>query len=431
MRRTVMAVLVLGLMGGALSCSLLLDVDALQEGTGAVGADAGDDASAGMGGSAGGGGSAGAGGSDTGGTSGGGGAGGGGPAGAGGDAGVTEIGLDELAAALAEASCANLNACAGPLAELVYHEDDCESLLTTLLEDTTVAAVKRSVTDGAITYDATAAAQCVREFLEGALKDPPECANLQEALETCRSALGDLAQAGEDCAHYYECASGHYCDSEGACPGKCTSKRGSGEACDSDGQCQMGMSCVTGGPDGGLLEGHCEAWAETGEACGLGKPPCHLGDYCVDNKCLPVSGAFVVKEGFTCYSNGLLCEPGLSCQFNGLPFLSAGSCVAPIAATGECSVGLPESCADGLYCTWGQANPKCVGLPTENQACASSTVQTLGISLPCASGLACVNAVCLPRKRMGEPCVGDTQCWTGLCAGADAGVGACELPACL
>lgn len=407
--------------GMTASCSMLLDVDSLQKGTGAGGAgvDGGEDASAGSGGTAGQDGGGGAGGA----------AGESGTGGAGGaDAGPAEVPLSELGDALAQAACANLRACAGPLAELWYHEDSCEAFLGATLQDTFVAAIARSVEQGPFTYDAAKGAECVKNLLEGAALEPPQCADLQKGLDDCRAAVGNLAAAGGGCTHYYECQAGNYCDTTTTCPGTCKPVVQADGVCSKSEQCALGLTCMK--PVAG--DGTCQPYTPTDGDCGQGKPDCELGDYCVSNKCLPVADAFVMKAGYECYSNGLFCETPLSCGFNGIPLLSKGTCAEPIGAAQPCVVGIPEACDTGLYCTYGQAvEPQCAALPGLNQACAKATVQTLGISPPCVAGLACVNDICLPRKRLGEECAGDTQCYSGRCTGADAGTGECELPPCL
>ncbi len=409
---------------GSASCSMLLDVDSLQKGTGQAGSsgDAGTDASAGSAGASGTGGSGGASGAA-------GSAGQGGAAGVGGDAGPATLPLDKLGAALAAAACADMKACAGPLAELVYHEDDCEAFMRATLEDTVVAAIQRAVDHGPLSYDAQKAAQCVEQLAAAAAKTPPQCADLQKGFDDCRAALGNLGGDGASCTNYYECEHGYYCENDTKCPGTCTAFKAAGDTCTKAEQCAVGLTCVK--PLVG--DGTCQAYVPTHGDCGQGLPPCATGDYCVNNKCLPLADAFTAKTGFECYSNSVMCDPSLSCNFNGIPFLSKGTCKAPIDVGQSCVVGVPEACDTGLYCTYGSGTgqPQCVALPGPDQACASATVQTLGISPPCKAGLACVNGICLPRKGMGENCRGDTQCYSGLCSGADAGTGTCELPDCL
>jgi|GEM_PF-5427815 len=403
---------------GVSSCSLLLDTDALQKGTGyGEVADAGGGESAGSGG----GDTGGAAGSDAGGS---GGSATGGSAG--GDAGAG-LPIGEFGQALAHAICVNLVACGGPLAEFAYHEEDCDAYLAAVLDDTTVGAIRRSVDQGKLTYDAAKAATCVQHLLEGGTQSPPRCADLAKGLEECRDALGGRSGPGGACSSYYDCESGHYCDVETSCPGICRAFVQFGGTCTKPEQCGPDLTCVTG-----LVgDGTCQSYTPSYGDCGDSKPPCVPGDYCFDKKCLPVRDAFTVKSGFACYKNGLLCENGLSCMFEGLPFLSAATCMAPLGAGDTCGVGVPEACATGLYCSYGSADPKCLALPTENQACAKATVQTFGISPACAAGLACVHDICLPRRRLAEACSGDTQCYSGYCAGADAGTGQCELRACL
>ena len=153
--------------------------------------------------------------------------------------------------------------------------------------------------------------------------------------------------------------------------------------------------------------------------CGQGEN-CVSGALCITGKCRRVSDLFTLAETFTCFSNGLLCQRGLDCEFSVLPFFSMGSCVKEKNALDACKIALPDECPKDTYCSAniGNAGGQCVATPVENQKCATDFEQAVGVAAPCKAGFGCVNGICKPMRQLGQPCEINTQCYSGACVGA-------------
>jgi hypothetical protein len=403
----------------AVSCGFTLDFDALQK--------VKPDASVvpGAGGTAGGNGTAGT----------------AGIAGAGGAAGVP---LDQLASALATAACANINACYVSAVRVLIHDEDCQTLFTNQIEETTVVPIRQSVDRGTITYDPAAAAECVANLVRGTQQSPPECANVNALLENCKLALGNLAAADQPCGQSVECKSGLLCGLNSGCPGTCRPFAPTGAACQRDAECDptQGLYCRQlaadgGAPDAGTTDagtpGTCQPYVPLGDTCAQ-QDKCVPGGFCVNGTCRRISDLFTLADGFDCYYNNLLCRAGLACEFTGLPLvplLSTATCVGENQPLGSCRVALPGECPKDYYCnaTLLSLVGQCVATPTENQACASALEQPV-ISAPCHAGLACVNGICKSMRHLGEVCAADAQCYSGACRPeSEAGL-VCVTPGC-
>ncbi len=368
----------------------------------------------------------------------------GGTAGANGGGGAAGVPLAELASTLATAECANLNACYVSAIRLIIHDEDCQSLFTSVIEDQTVAPIRQSVASGRVTYDPVKAAECVANLTRGTQQSPPVCANVNALLEDCKNALGNLGAADQSCGRNVECQRGLHCRLDGSCPGTCVPFRQVSEACQQDAQCDptQGLYCQKLGGDAGVPEagtadagtpGSCQKYVAINAAC-TSQDQCVPGALCVNNVCRRLTELFTLAETYACFGNNLLCNPGLSCEFSGIPLLSAATCVAPKAATTDCRLALPDECPRDYYCNanWLNLAPgKCVASPTQDAPCATDAEQSAGLSAPCHSGLACVNGLCKPLRHLGEACEADAQCYSGACrAGSEAGGPVCVTPGC-
>lgn len=387
------------LFGLATSCAFLLDFDELQsDGTDAA---AGGSSTGGTAGSS----SGGSSGSGTGGVS-----------GAAGSGGVPDqIPLDALAEAITATSCQLFSNCYGPAVEVVSQGIPCEQYFLPFLADSVLAPILQSVNDGVITYDPSAGAACVKSIFDAANSDPPACANFDKLVESCKSAFGGLSQVNQPCDHRFECDTGMYCDLASCPTATCKELGAVGSTCVTNAACNPVEDLYCKIPSG-QTTGTCEKYIMSDAACGLGDT-CQPGTYCLESKCARIAKLFTLDEPQTCYSNSLLCNPGLACEFNNLPFLSAGTCKAAKNPAQACHIALPEECPTGHYCTSSLLNEQgtCQILPAETETCAKSGVQTIGLRGPCQPGLACVNDVCAPYATLGQPCSGHAQCYSGAC----------------
>jgi hypothetical protein len=106
------------------------------------------------------------------------------------------------------------------------------------------------------------------------------------------------------------------------------------------------------------------------------------------------------KEGEACDPLTDLCEAGTQCSHAGDP--PTLICVRQPGAGESCTIG----CDVGLYCD--PTSKVCGGPPGEGQPCAFVP----GVPR-CASGLACVDATCVPALPEGAPCGNDSECGVG------------------
>src|SRR5262249_52375773 len=149
----------------------------------------------------------------------------------------------------------------------------------------------------------------------------------------------------------------------------------------------------------------CQPFVAVNADCVQGQS-CVPGALCLDKKCRRVSDLFTAAEGFACYTTGSLCQRGLDCEFNGLPFLSAGTCVQEKHPLDACKLALPDECPKDTYCSANGFNTggKCLATPIENMPCATDFEQTIGTAAPCKAGHTCVNGICKPTRQLNEPC---------------------------
>jgi hypothetical protein len=255
------------------------------------------------------------------------------------------------------------------------------------------------------------------KLVDGTHQSPPSCGDFNAIVEGCKSMLGKLHGAGQPCGHRYECAAGFMCDNAN-CPGMCKRFAQVGAMCMADADCdpQASLYCHKSPDAGAAGPGLCQPLVAANADCGQGDN-CVPGALCIVGKCRRVSDLFIVAETFGCYSNGFLCQRGLDCEFNGLPFLSMGTCVNEKQPLDACKIALPDECPKDTYCSSNAFNAggKCLATPVENQQCASDFEQNIGVAAPCKATLSCVNGICKPMRRLGEPCEVHTQCYSGAC----------------
>jgi hypothetical protein len=360
--------------------------------------------------------------------------------------------LDALAPRLAQAVCTNLTACYSSLTELFVHDQDCEVHFTNALADQTVAPIRRSVTRGTITYDPAAAAGCVRDLSRGAELSPPDCANINLAIENCKRAFGNLAAQGEPCQQRFDCQHGLACDLRNSCPGTCRPLAQKDERCLENGDCDPDQQLYCqklannpdagapasdagsgqGGSDAGTAPGTCQPYLGINQRCVENQDECVPGALCIGAICRRVTDVFTLSEGLNCYGNGLLCNPGLSCEFSWIPRFSAAQCVAEKQLLDPCKLGFPSECPPRSYCTSDAFNSggQCVATPGENQPCAAAPEQTSGVSAACLPGLTCLSGICRPLQNLDQPCEAPSQCYSGLCQAGPGGGLVCVPPGC-
>ena len=374
----------------------------------------------------------------------------GGSGGAGGSAGAagaadaagaarTGVPIGQIASEIAGALCDNVAACYGAGVEIVWQGADCKQTNTDLFQDLFVDAIEQSVKAGTITYDPSLAADCVAELAKASTDAGFKCLDVGKVAEKCKSALGKLGTANATCAHSLECQENLFCDTAAQCPGKCTAFLGTNAPCADSTLCGVGLTCFipvsldAGASDAGTTPmGTCQPYVQKDSSCGIGTTPdCEPGTLCVAGTCKTATGMFTGAAGFSCYSTGSLCQAGLACEFQGLPYLSNGICKADKAQS-ACRLALPDGCGPNAYCgaSYINAVSTCSVLPATNEACAAKAAQTLGLAPACQAGLSCTQGVCKNPLRVGDVCKFHDQCLTGYCKpdDADAAAGDAGVP---
>lgn len=314
--------------------------------------------------------------------------------------------------AFADEICAWLERCGtDELVELGLNED-CRPYIARQFEDQTLAALAPALAAGTVGFDPARSQACLQGF--AAL----DCAtDLTMLGRLCDEAFVGLAPAGGACTIDDECGAGQFCAIAGACPGSCSPRGAQGAACDAEAllSCADGLFCV---------RGTCQPPNGQGQPCGENFPPCAGGLGCDaelgadEGTCEPIDDR-QVGEGQTCGFNGPFCQGGLSCVLSGFELV----CRTPVGAGEVCSIGFPEHCQPGLYCSGVNLDifdfeGTCAPVPALGQPCADGALFEV-----CGRGAVCDARMCRARARNGEPCGIDTTCYSGRC---DAGT--CAAP---
>jgi hypothetical protein len=257
---------------------------------------------------------------------------------------------------------------------VLYLDEDCNRSSESLIGNTIVAAVQRSVEEGTIVYDPSGLPACIEAYSELG------CEEVTVGFpEECKQALKGLAEEGETCAHALECDAGFYCGP--TC--QCTRPAAEGEACFVTAQCEAGLSCFMGA---------CAPLGGEGDPCGAGvAPDCLTGFICVTadekaavaGRCFSGEDLFLRREGDDCNALGdppTLCDEGLAC-----PVALFSKCVPTAPPGGACQLAFPDMCPANEYCSSGT----CVPLPGPGEACATGIV----VKRPCSAYSRCVNNV--------------------------------------
>jgi len=332
--------------------------------------------------------------------------------------------LEDVPARFADGLCSQLEACAGPFADLYLQGADCRQTFTRSTQDSVLPLWQAAIANGTLVYDGHQLDACLT-----ALTDT-SCGSLaQRDLDVCDQVFQGQVPAGGSCHVEAECEGARYCQTT-TCPGSCTNRKAQGTACTDDSECVSGLNC-----DGDL--GTCERPRDAGESCGGGTlPSCGLPSLCLGanadtgttGTCRPISEALTAAVGETCDPGaGTLCVDGVSCALVAYDTTTSAlswSCVAGYAAGAACKLALPDACPDGQICDadparTGSLDGTCVPLPTAGQPCRSVA------GSQCASGLVCDDTTCVTPGRLGATCVTSAGCASGMCT-----AGLCVAPTC-
>ena len=226
-----------------------------------------------------------------------------------------------------------------------------------------------------------------------------ECPHDLECIDSVcseRRALGASCQSSGECAPELSCRGG-------ACKPRFNSLA-LGDACENDGACSEGLRC---------FEGVCAPLAGQGEACDWIEG-CADGLTCISDQCVPLrQQGQSCEDGFECLSTltcvGQQCVPrrdqGDTCRDSSDCIdefvCHQATCVLPLGAGEEC-YGY-DSCQVGTSCEG--ARDVCLPLQGTGQPCGHDS-QCEGL---------CIEGRCGPKRALGEACLYDTECASGMC----------------
>jgi len=191
----------------------------------------------------------------------------------------------------------------------------------------------------------------------------------------CRPQPGTLAD-GAACANSNQCQSA-FCSIGVSSCGTCVTPALAGAVCDSSKPCALGLSCVNS---------KCAAAADSGQACGSGKPACQTGLYCQSSVCAPQLAA------------GTPCDPAsLVAQCNPLLGLSCNSTTRTCQASQVVGAGqacgttgtTTVLCSGGGTCSGTGTSRKCAVAAKDGQSCGVAAGNA-----SCESPATCVSGVC-------------------------------------
>ncbi|MFI5308098.1 MAG: hypothetical protein ACHQ53_12135 [Polyangiales bacterium] len=331
----------------------------------------------------------------------------------------------ELPGLLAENACTSLEGCFDSRTlRYAFGDAGCKVRLQAAIEDSDFGYVQDSIDAGRVSYDASKVDGCLDAIK--ALGCSFSTTRLFEK-DACKGVFTGHAKAGAKCTVGEDCDSGLFCQHDATtCPGTCKALLKPGSTCDSADQCADGLACSKS-------TATCEEPSHAGEACGGGVAgECAGGLSCVGDDettgtagmCRHTNSILVGKLGDTCdIKTGALCTEGLTCAASIKGGTASFDCEMLAAADASCRFGVPAPCQSDQYCSadisLGQIDGKCTPAPAAGESCL-----TLTGSPACAPGLFCdVDARCHPVNRLGQPCVSDDGCASGLCTS-----GKCQRP---
>lgn len=259
---------------------------------------------------------------------------------------------------------------------------------------------REAVDAGRLTYDATAARECLAGLQARACFSTatvPAC----ERVFTGRQALG------AECFSGPECVTGAWCDLTSTCPGRCTALARPGDVVPDVLGCARDNAAVDQG-DGGW---RCQAPLPSGAICRAANESV-FGTACqspTDTCTFPFDGG----PGRCEPARSLLQPRGAACDLTQRCQRGLGCRAVAGQATGRCDdlIPLGQSCErDFNGCVIGAMcgrDLRCVAEPRLGEACTAT----------CARGSKCVNAVCVAEGSSGAacPCEFGLQCIEGRC----------------
>jgi hypothetical protein len=337
------------------------------------------------------------------------------------------VAIEQLAAALAAATCAFDQRCSTYLNRYRATPGGCPAFYEPYLGDGIVAPLRAAIAAGRSTYDAAAMGACLSWIAARACG-----ADEVEEGAACAAAFNGTRKVGEACVSDYECEDAATCGNpadDSSCPALvCVARAAVGASCEAA-ACVAGARCVDAGA--GRL---CVASVGLHAACASNEH-CRSGLYCqlaagaTTGACEPPTFAAL---GETCAElGGIACREG-SCQVvddvNGELIYQ---CVAMAASGGSCKTSVwSDNCPVGEACSvlpgTGTADTaKCLPLAKVGEACRVNPGAEGAPLIRCEAFSSCdETSHCKPLASIGEACTTSGSCFSAQC-GKDL---KCEVP---
>ncbi len=336
---------------------------------------------------------------------------------------ATSISRDDLAGEAASALCAAYANCVGPLFDVMFAGEACETRVETQLAGE-FGILFDMVDAGRVEYHPDLAPACLQVWQDR------DCADMnQRSIPECDNAIEGTVAVDGECTADWECVGFNVCKFDGECPGTCTPRGSAGTTCERDDECDDGLVCFD-------VTGRCVQPVAEGEACGGGvEPDCEPGLFCLGNDdntgtpgaCVTMDDGFSRAAGASCGLDTALCEPGLSCTVLAVVGeVLTMECADPVGSGEDCRIGFPEQCPTGEYCMVPENSLEgtCEPLPGDGEPCAARFEDRL-----CAPYTRCDEATgnCRAIQELGDTCSSDALCYSENCAdGGCAPNSACE-----
>lgn len=325
----------------------------------------------------------------------------------------TNTALEDFPYLYAERVCQLLVRCyAQPIKTL---DPDCATFFERLIREQTFPQMTAAIAEGRTEYHPELVPQCLDEV---------STATCDIGLvEFCPRVFVGTKKTGEACTTDLECVD-QQCTVNGACPGACAAPGALGAVCTSENRCAQGLACSAGPDD----TRKCVTTAKLGETCSkavpcLGYTICKGLDYSIADDtgtCVNASSVYTGKLDEPCeVLQGLFCEPDLVCTTRVQDGITVGSCRPKVASGSACTYSSPDACPDTEYCRISSAAgvKPATGTCTVRPGLGEECYGTFGVA-PCGREQACnlETEVCAKVMHLGEPCGGNSECYSNRCS---------------
>lgn len=282
-------------------------------------------------------------------------------------------------------------------------------------------AAMAAVAAGTATYDATAAAACLKT-LDGTCVYF-DTLNLSYGLKVpapCQAVTKGIFDDGAACISSLACKSGFCAAIDGAgpkCPGECDSLLAKGDVCEADEECAGALWCRNGECADGVA-------AKAGEDCSGWF--CEKSLTCKPKGAEELACALPLDASATCTPGYGNCKPGSWCKV-AKAGAATGKCTAAVATGGPCTL-FPDDEEDPEYDTWEEqcgTKQACLVMAKDASPVCADVVD---LGAPCAVTLQCNGLDSWCSGVTGKGATGKCAVLPDKGAGCAAVIDECRIP---